>query len=112
MKLVREKATWVGGKIPVNPSGGLLALGHPLSATGVRNIAEIVMHLRGQAGERQTPNTKVGLAHMLGGFAAGMEFWLPHAGLCQLPYSWRGAEKSRAKGKLLEFKWLCREGCS
>ena len=78
-KLLREKATWVGGKIPVNPSGGLLALGHPLSASGVRNIAEIVLHLRGQAGERQTPNAKVGLAHMLGGVAAGIE-----AGACGL----------------------------
>ena len=75
--LVRDKATWVGGKIPVNPSGGLLALGHPLSASGVRNIAEIVLHLRGQAGERQTPNAKIGLAHMLGGTVAGLE-----AGAC------------------------------
>ena len=75
--LIRERATWVGGRIPVNPSGGLLALGHPLSASGVRNIAEIVLHLRGQAGERQTPNAKVGLAHMLGGSVAGLE-----AGAC------------------------------
>jgi benzoylsuccinyl-CoA thiolase BbsB subunit len=75
--LIRERATWIGGRIPVNPSGGLLALGHPLSASGVRNIAEIVLHLRGQAGERQTPNAKVGLAHMLGGSVAGLE-----AGAC------------------------------
>jgi len=78
-RLVREKATWVGGKIPVSPSGGLLALGHPLSASGVRNIAEIVLHLRGQAGERQTPDAKVGLAHMLGGAVAGLE-----AGACAI----------------------------
>jgi benzoylsuccinyl-CoA thiolase BbsB subunit len=76
-RLVRDRATWVGGRIPVNPSGGLLALGHPLSASGIRNIAEIVWHLRGQAGERQTPNAKVGLAHMLGGSVAGLE-----AGAC------------------------------
>jgi benzoylsuccinyl-CoA thiolase BbsB subunit len=76
-RLLREKATWVGGKIPVNPSGGLLALGHPLSASGVRNICEIVLHLRGQAGERQTPNAKVGLAHMLGGAVSSLE-----AGAC------------------------------
>jgi len=76
-RLLREKATWVGGKIPVNPSGGLLALGHPLSASGVRNICEIVLHLRGQAGERQTSNARVGLAHMLGGVVAGLE-----AGAC------------------------------
>ncbi len=79
IRLLREKATWVGGRIPVNPSGGLLALGHPLSASGVRNIAEIVWHLRGQAGERQTPNAKVGLAHMLGGSVAGLE-----AGACSI----------------------------
>lgn len=76
-RLIRERTTWVGGRIPVNPSGGLLALGHPLSASGVRNIAEIVLHLREQAGERQTPNAKVGLAHMLGGSVAGIE-----AGAC------------------------------
>jgi benzoylsuccinyl-CoA thiolase BbsB subunit len=78
-RLVRERATWVGGRIPVNPSGGLLALGHPLSASGVRNIGELVLHLRGQAGERQTPNAKVGLAHMLGGAVAGLE-----AGACSI----------------------------
>lgn len=79
VRLVREKATWIGGKIPVNPSGGLLALGHPLSASGVRNIAEIVWHLRGQAGDRQTPNARIGLAHMLGGSVAGLE-----AGACSI----------------------------
>lgn len=72
-RLVREKATWVGGRIPVNPSGGLLALGHPMSASGIRNVAEIVWHLRGQAGARQTPNAKVGLAHMQGGSVANVE---------------------------------------
>jgi len=76
-RLIRERVTWVGGKVPVNPSGGLLALGHPLSASGVRNIAEIVLHLRGQAGDRQTPNARVGLSHMLGGSLAGLE-----AGAC------------------------------
>ena len=77
IRLLRDKETWVGGRIPVNPSGGLLALGHPLSASGVRVVAEIVLHLRGQAGDRQTPNAKVGLAHMLGGSVAGLE-----AGAC------------------------------
>jgi len=77
VKLLRSGATKIGGKIPVNPSGGLLSLGHPLSASGVRIIAEVTMHLRGQAGERQTPNAKIGLAHMLGGAVAGLE-----AGAC------------------------------
>ena len=75
--LLRSGATEVGGRIPVNPSGGLLALGHPLSASGVRVVAEITLHLRGQAGARQTPNAKIGLAHMLGGAVAGLE-----AGAC------------------------------
>ena len=57
---------WVGGRIPVNASGGLLSKGHPLGATGVANIVEIVWHLRGQAGERQVENSKVGLAHVIG----------------------------------------------
>ena len=77
VSLLRSGATEVGGKTPVNPSGGLLALGHPLSASGVRVVAEIALHLRGQAGARQTPNAKVGLAHMLGGAVAGLE-----AGAC------------------------------
>jgi benzoylsuccinyl-CoA thiolase BbsB subunit len=71
--LIRSGATEIGGKIPVNPSGGLLSLGHPLSASGIRTICEIVLHLRNQAGARQTPNAKVGLAHMHGGVVAGME---------------------------------------
>jgi acetyl-CoA acetyltransferase len=50
----------------VNASGGLLSKGHPLGATGVANIAEIVFHLRGQAGARQVENSKVGLAHVIG----------------------------------------------
>ena len=71
--LLRSGATKIGGRIPVNPSGGLLALGHPLSASGVRTICEVVLHLSGQAGARQTPNAKVGLAHMLGGLVTGLE---------------------------------------
>lgn len=73
LELLRSGATRVGGRIPVNPSGGLLSLGHPLSASGVRVVAEITLHLRGQAGERQTPNAKVGLAQMQGGGAVGLE---------------------------------------
>jgi len=71
--LLRSGATSIGGQIPVNPSGGLLSLGHPLSASGVRNVCEIALHLRGAAGARQTPNAKVGLAQMLGGYATGLE---------------------------------------
>jgi len=56
----------IGGKVPVNASGGLLSKGHPLGATGVANIVEIVWHLRGEAGARQVENSKVGLAHVIG----------------------------------------------
>jgi benzoylsuccinyl-CoA thiolase BbsB subunit len=73
VEFFRSGATEMGGKIPVNASGGLLALGHPLSASGVRVVAEIALQLRGQAGKRQIPNAKVGLAHMAGGWVAGLE---------------------------------------
>ena len=65
-RLIDEGETSVGGRIPVNASGGLLSKGHPLGATGVANIVEIVWHLRGQAGGRQVENSKVGLAHVIG----------------------------------------------
>ena len=55
-----------GGKTPVNVSGGLLSKGHPLGATGVANIYEVVTHLRGEAGPRQVADAKVGLAHVIG----------------------------------------------
>ncbi|MGD0486897.1 MAG: thiolase family protein [Syntrophorhabdales bacterium] len=71
--LLRSGATAIGGRVPVNPSGGLLALGHPLSASGIRTVCEVVLHLRGQAGARQTPNAKVGLAQMLGGLVTNLE---------------------------------------
>jgi benzoylsuccinyl-CoA thiolase BbsB subunit len=63
----------IGGKVPVNPSGGLLAQGHPLSASGVRQIAEITWHLRDQAGERQVKDAKIGVAHMEGGVVSGLQ---------------------------------------
>lgn len=55
-----------GGRTPVNVSGGLLSKGHPLGATGVANIYEVVTHLRGEAGARQVANAKVGMAHVIG----------------------------------------------
>lgn len=56
----------IGGRIAVNPSGGLLAMGHPIGPTGVGQICEITLQLRGQAGERQHPGARLGLAHMVG----------------------------------------------
>jgi acetyl-CoA acetyltransferase len=65
-KLIDDKATYNGGKIPVNVSGGLLSKGHPLGATGVANIVEVVWHLREEAGDRQVQGAKTGLAHVIG----------------------------------------------
>lgn len=50
----------------MNVSGGLQSKGHPVSATGIANIREIATHLRGEAGDRQIPGAKVGLAHVIG----------------------------------------------
>ena len=71
--LLRSGATSLGGRIPVNPSGGLLSLGHPLAASGVRIICELTDQLRGRAGDRQVPGARVGLAQMLGGAATGLD---------------------------------------
>jgi acetyl-CoA C-acetyltransferase len=62
--------TSLGGKIPVNVSGGLKAKGHPIGATGAAQIAEIVTQLRGEAGPRQVEGARTGLAHTLGGNTA------------------------------------------
>jgi acetyl-CoA acetyltransferase len=59
--------TSLGGKMPVNPSGGLKAKGHPIGATGAAQIAEITTQLRGEAGPRQVEGARIGLAHTLGG---------------------------------------------
>ena len=61
--------TELGGKMPVNPSGGLKAKGHPVGATGVSQVCELVLQLRGQAGERQVEGARVGLAQNIGGLA-------------------------------------------
>jgi acetyl-CoA acyltransferase len=66
-------ATWRDGKSPVNVSGGLESKGHPIAATGIANIWEVCHHLRGEAGDRQIPGAKVGLAHVIGlGSACGV----------------------------------------
>lgn len=56
----------IGGKHAISPSGGLLAMGHPLGPTGVGQICELVRQLRHEAGDRQHPGARVGLAHMVG----------------------------------------------
>ncbi len=64
--LIDSGETALGGRIPVNVSGGLLSKGHPIGATGVANIVEIVHHLRGEAGARQVEGARIGMAHVLG----------------------------------------------
>ena len=66
-KYILSGATKLGGKMPVNTSGGLKACGHPVGATGVKQIVEITEQLRGQAGQRQVKNAKVGLTQNVGG---------------------------------------------
>ncbi|MGQ4598887.1 thiolase C-terminal domain-containing protein [Nocardia sp. R6R-6] len=66
-KLVAENATGLGGRIPVSTDGGLIGRGHPGGPTGLAQIWETTLQLRGEAGERQVPDAKVGLCHMVGG---------------------------------------------
>lgn len=63
---IDRRGPWRDGATPVNVSGGLLSKGHPLGATGVANIFEVATHLRGEAGDRQIQNAKVGLTHVIG----------------------------------------------
>ena len=72
-KLLEDGETSLGGRIPVNASGGLLSKGHPIGATGTAQIAEIVRQLRGQCGDRQVEGAKVGLTHCTGGGISGFD---------------------------------------
>jgi acetyl-CoA acetyltransferase len=72
-KMIDNGEVALGGRVPVNVSGGLLSKGHPLGATGIANIYEISTHLRGEAGKRQVPNARLGLTHVIGlGSACGI----------------------------------------
>ncbi|BAM69958.1 acetyl-CoA acetyltransferase [Methanothermobacter sp. CaT2] len=62
-----EGMTRIDGDIPVNPSGGLKARGHPLGATGIAQAAEVVWQLRGEAGKRQVEGAEIGMTHNIGG---------------------------------------------
>ncbi len=65
--------TTLGGKLPVNVSGGLESQGHPVGATGIRQVMELYWHLTGQAGKRQVVGARVGLAHNQGGIVGGAQ---------------------------------------
>jgi acetyl-CoA acyltransferase len=71
--LAESGATTIGGRLPVNPSGGLESKGHPIGATGLGQLFELVCQLRGRAGERQVEGARVALAENGGGFLAGQE---------------------------------------
>ncbi len=72
-RLIDEGTTEIGGRIPVNTSGGLLSRGDPTGATGVGQVVEIVWQLRGEAGKRQVPDAKVGLTHNLTGLVCSVQ---------------------------------------
>ena len=69
--LIRSGETALGGRLPVNTSGGLLARGHPIGATGLAQIAEVVQQLRGAAGRRQVPDARIALTQNAGGWHGG-----------------------------------------
>ena len=72
-RMIDEGEVELGGRVPVNVSGGLLSKGHPLGATGIANIYEICTHLRSEAGERQVENARIGMTHVIGlGSACGI----------------------------------------
>nr|WP_315595298.1 thiolase family protein [uncultured Cupriavidus sp.] len=71
--LLQSGATALGGRVPVNPSGGLLAKGHPLGATGVAQMVEAVWQLQGRAGDRQIPDAELALTQCTGGGIAGVD---------------------------------------
>ena len=65
-KFVEDGDNTYGGKVVVNPSGGLMSKGHPIGATGLAQCTELVWHVRGDAGARQVENTSVALQHNIG----------------------------------------------
>jgi benzoylsuccinyl-CoA thiolase BbsB subunit len=73
VRLLRDGTTSLGGRVPVNPSGGLLSKGHPVGASGAAQIVEIVRQLQGRCGSRQVEGAKVGLTHVTGGGTSGFD---------------------------------------
>jgi acetyl-CoA acyltransferase len=73
-RLIDERVTTLDGRIPVNPSGGLCSRGHPVGATGLLQIGELVWQMRGEAGPRQIePRPKVAMAQNQGGLLLGQD---------------------------------------
>ncbi len=72
-QFLESGATSLGGKQPVNPSGGLLSRGHPIGATGVAQAVEVTRQLEGRAGKHQVDGARIGLTHATGGGIAGVD---------------------------------------
>jgi benzoylsuccinyl-CoA thiolase BbsB subunit len=70
---LKSGATTYGGKVVVNPSGGLLSKGHPVGASGVAQVVEMFWQLTNQAGSRQVADARVGLTHVTGGGISGLD---------------------------------------
>ncbi len=73
VRLLEEGESTVGGRIPINPSGGLLSRGHPIGPTGAAQIVEVTRQLQGRGGARQVEGAKVGLTHVTGGGVSGLD---------------------------------------
>jgi benzoylsuccinyl-CoA thiolase BbsB subunit len=78
VRLIRDGESSIDGRIPFNPSGGLLCRGHPLGASGIAQIVEITRQLQGRCGARQVGRgsrrgPKIGLAHITGGGTYGFD---------------------------------------
>jgi len=71
--MLESGASSLGGRIPVNPSGGLLSKGHPVAVTGAAQVVEVVRQLQGRCGPRQVAGAKVGLTHATGGGISGFD---------------------------------------
>jgi acetyl-CoA acetyltransferase len=67
-RVMADRETWLGGRLPVNPSGGLLARGHPLGATGLAQIVELTWQLEGRCGPRQVESARAAFADNIGGW--------------------------------------------
>ena len=70
---LKDNATTYGGKVVVNPSGGLLSKGHPVGASGVAQVVELFWQLTGRAGARQVLEARIGLSHVTGGGISGLD---------------------------------------
>jgi acetyl-CoA acetyltransferase len=66
--LVSDRQSWLGGRRPVNPSGGMISRGNPMGATGAAQVVELVWQLEGRCGARQVPAARLGLAQTVGGW--------------------------------------------